>query len=71
MPNITISIPTAKVAEARQGFLTTYPKPEGFGGTDMEWVEKMIRIWFTEQVITGLRRQAYKAATVDADYTED
>ena len=36
-------IPSAKVAELKAAFLSIFPKPDDFAGTDKQWIEQWMR----------------------------
>ena len=45
MPDVILSlkIPSAKVAELKAAFLSVFPKPDEFTGTDKQWIEQWLR----------------------------
>lgn len=67
---LTITIPDAKAAKAKEGFLRECPKPAAFGGTDKEWIEEVLRRTINQHVRRGLHTIAQEATTIEDDYTE-
>jgi hypothetical protein len=66
---LTITIPDAKVAKAREVFFVIHPKPESYAGTDKDWIEETIRHHLTMTVKQGLLRKAQADAVLEDSYT--
>lgn len=67
---LSITIPDAKVAKVRAGFLAARPKEPGFAGTDAEWFEEVWRRLVTVTTQKGLRMLAAKNEPVESSYTD-
>ena len=73
---ITITIPDAKVATAKTGFLKIYPNTEMTEDevpvalyTDAQWIREQIRRLIIRDVRRGLQMVANEAASVENDDT--
>jgi hypothetical protein len=63
MPDITISvkIPSEKVEDFKEAFLTLNPPPEDWGGTELEWIRRWTRERLIEAYKMGKLHEARKA----------
>ena len=73
---ITITIPDAKVATAKTGFLKIYPNTEMTEDevpvakyTDVQWIREQVRRLIIRDVRRGLQMVANEAASVADDDT--
>jgi len=62
--NITLTIPDAKVNNARAGFLRMYPNISNPPVSDTEWVGQVIKRWLNDVLNKG-----YTLAHREATYT--
>jgi len=53
MASITITIKDEKVSEIKKAYLALYPKPSDFSGTDLEWLEEVIKRILKSKLIRG------------------
>jgi len=72
MPDVTLTltIPSEKVDAVRDGFGYLYPKPEGYTGTDKDWLEHCWATWLADRTRKGLRKLAAATVAVEESYTE-
>jgi len=73
---ITITIPDAKVATAKTGFLKIYPNTEMTEDevpvalyTDAQWIREQVRRMIIRDIRRGLQMVANEAASVENDDT--